>query len=139
MKKFAGCGLAAAAIAAMPSIAHAGTASAIGKASLTVIEKCEISGAAISLGTFRSTDAVEAVGAQLDYAELDGGGQYVVGAVAPGSMNLGTVNYELGLPYTIDIKGSEAGQGNLRIPLLNGSLYMMALVKKVGSATIQQD
>ena len=104
---------AAAAIAALPGVAHAGTSTATGTAVLNVINQCTVTGATVNLGTFTASNTWGQVGAQLGSFS---GTTYTAGSAGQEYLNFGSVTCDNGTPYTLSIKGTATGvAGAIRI------------------------
>lgn len=129
MKLIASC-VALAACFAGASAASAGTSTASGTATLNVVNQCTVTGANVSLGTYRTTDTMQAVADQIGYQ--DGTTyQFIAGSKGIGSVSLGSVTCDNGTPYTISMLSSgEAGSVHIQIPA--GTIEMYMMVKKIG-------
>ena len=116
------------------SAATAGTDTATGTATMSVINQCTITGANVSLGTFRTTDTLQTLGDQIGYQ--DGrSDQFVAGTDGVGTVLLGSVTCDNGTPYTITMDSTGA-DGGLEIQLPNGIIYLYPMVKKIGDQVL---
>ena len=103
----------AAALVALPGMAQAGTATATGTATLTVINQCTVTGATVNLGTYTSNQTWANVGAALGSFA---GTTYTAGSQGQEYLNYGSVTCDNGTPYTLSIKGTATGvAGAIRI------------------------
>lgn len=62
----------AAALVALPGMAQAGTATATGTATLTVINQCTVTGATVNLGSYTTSNTWANVGIDADDSPTDG-------------------------------------------------------------------
>ena len=104
-KKVSKLAIAAAAIAALPGVAHAGTATAQGRAVLNVINQCTVTGKNVNLGTYTASNTWGQVGAALGSYN---GSTYTPGSLGQEHLNFGTVTCDAGTPYTLSIKGGSS-------------------------------
>lgn len=88
--------------AALPGMAHAGTATATGTATFQVVDQCSVTGATVNLGTYTTSQRIEDVAAELG----DMWTAYTPGSRGQSYLTWGTVNCSNGTPYTLSIKGS---------------------------------
>lgn len=129
------------ALAALPGIAQAGTATATGTAVLNVINECSVTGATVNLGMYASSNTVGDVAADLGSWE---GGVYTPGKRGQEYLTWGSVTCDAGTPYTLSIRGTSVLQyspGGIRFewpdPVSGSytSIYDM-FVKKIGNTTV---
>ncbi len=133
MKIFSAC-LAVLAGFVSASAAIAGTDTATGTATMSVINQCTVTGANVSLGTFRTTDTLQTVVDQIGYQ--DGANfNVVVGTNGIGTVPLGSVTCDNGTPYTITME-SNGWYGSVDIQLPAGILELYPTVKKIGDYVI---
>lgn len=98
--------IAAAAVAALPGVAHAGTATATGQAVLNVINQCTVTGKNVNLGTFTATNTWGQVAAALGGYN---GTTYTAGSLGQEYLDYGSVTCDNNTPYTLSIKGTATG------------------------------
>lgn len=133
MKLMASC-LALAACLASASAASAGTGTASGTATLNVVNQCTITGANVSLGTFRTTDTLQALANQTGY--WDGvTGKLEPGTNGIGTVSLGSVTCDNGTPYTISMQGM-GWLGSVDIQMPAGVVEVYPMVKKIGDYVV---
>lgn len=130
MKKLMGSFLVTVVCLGAPSAASAGTNTATGAATMTVFSQCTITGANVSLGTFRTTDTIQALVDQIGYQ--DGATlEMSVGTNGIGTVPLGSVTCDNGTPYSITME-SNGWLGSIDIPMPAGILELYPMVKKIG-------
>ena len=83
----------AAALLATPGLAHAGTSTATGSASMNVLNQCSVTGANVNLGTFTTNNTWADVGSQLGYW---GEAMYSYGSQGASYANFGSVTCDAG-------------------------------------------
>lgn len=131
MRNVIGCFLAAAASLAAVSPAAAGTSTATSTATFNVVAKCEITGATVNLGTYRTTDTLQTV------ANVTGYQQAVTydlirGTNGVGTVPLGTVTCDAGTPYTITMR-STGWAGSVVLNMPAGIIELYPMVKRIGN------
>ena len=104
-KKVSKLAIAAAAVAALPGVAHAGTATATGRAVLNVINQCTVTGKNVNLGTYTASNTWGQVGAALGSYN---GTTYTPGSLGQEHLDFGSVTCDAGTPYTLSIKGGSS-------------------------------
>lgn len=112
------------------SAASAGTSTANGTATMSVINQCTITGANVSLGTFRTTDTLQTVANQTGYWDGDQD-KHVVGTNGVGSVSLGSVTCDIGTPYSITMD-SNGWYGGVEFQMQSGTVLLFPFVKKIG-------
>lgn len=103
IKKVSKIVLVAGALFALPGIAQAGTATATGTATLTVINQCTVTGANVDLGTYMSGSTWSIVGTALGSYD---GTTFTASAQGAEYLDFGSVTCDAGAPYTLSIKGT---------------------------------
>lgn len=88
--------------AAQPAMA--GTSSATGTVSFTVVNQCSVAGSTVNLGTFLTTQTFQDVGSVNGYFDADD--NWIAGTRGTGSLNLGSITCDSGAPYSMSIQGS---------------------------------
>lgn len=126
--------LVAAALIALPGAAQAGSATASGTATLTVINQCTVTGATVNLGTYTSNQTWANVGAALG---SHNGTTYTAGSQGQEYLNFGSVTCDSGAPYTLTIKGTSTGvSGAIKITQGGKVVNFLPAIKKVGGTTV---
>ncbi len=95
----------AAALVAVPGVAHAGTATATGQAVLNVINQCTVTGKNVNLGTFTANNTWGQVGAALGSYN---GTTYTAGSQGQEYLDFGSVTCDNNTPYTLSIRGTSS-------------------------------
>lgn len=136
LSNFKNLSYAALAIAAMalPGIAHAATNTATGAANLAVVSQCSVTGGAVNLGSFKSTDTWGDVSNLLG---LFGPAGYVPGTAGQENLNFGSVTCDAGTPYSLTIKGS-GREGTVQLGVNGKVVTFVTAFKKVGDV-VQTD
>lgn len=124
------------AVAALPSAAQAGTATATSTASMTVINQCTVTGANILIGSFMTGKTWREIGTELGIRGTEGrqgtrGSEYAT---------YGSVNCGSGVPYTLKIVGSHtSGQapGGVEFKIGTQTAVFVPYVKKIGAVAIE--
>lgn len=129
MKLMASC-LALAVGFAGASAASAGTSAATGAATLNIVNQCTVTGTNVSLGTFRTTDTVQTVANQNGYQDSTTY-DFVPGTNGIGTVHMGTVTCDDGVPYSISMQGT-AWAGGMDLQMPAGNLLLFTTVKKIG-------
>lgn len=129
MKHIASC-LAAAACLVGGSAALAGTSTATASATLNIVNQCTVTGANVSLGTFKTTDTLQTVANQTGYQD-SATYDFVPGTNGIGTASLGSVTCDAGTPYTISMRGY-GPLGSIEIQTPVGALQLYTTVKKIG-------
>lgn len=123
------------ALTALPGVAHAGTSTATGTASLTVINQCAVTGASVNLGTFAAGSTWADVAASL--GRSDSGSNYTAGSNGQEYLNFGSVTCDSGAPYTLTIKGTAMGTAGAIKLTHNGKVVtLLPGVKKLGGNSV---
>lgn len=127
--------LAAAAIAALPGAAQAGTATATNSANFVVTNQCSVTGAVVNLGSYTTNTTWGQVGASLG---LRNGPSFSAGSRGFEYLNYGSVTCDAGTPYTLSIKGTNTiGNAGTATMVLNGKRVGLEMgVKKLGGVTM---
>lgn len=129
----------AAALLATPGLAHAGTSTATGSASMNVLNQCSVTGANVNLGTFTTNNTWADVAAQLGSMQ---NGNYNAGSQGLEYANFGSVTCDVGTPYTVFIRGSSSeDSGNdiidgLKFTLNGKKVNAWIYIKKIGGVTV---
>lgn len=122
----------AAAFIALPGTAHAATATATGTAALSVINQCEVTGATVNLGTYKTTDTWGTVAAALgSFTGID----FTAGSLGHLYLNYGSVTCDAGIPYTLKVEGTGA-DGMLGITVNGKRAVLEPHVKQLGQVTL---
>lgn len=121
------------ALAALPGVAQAGTATTTSTASFNVITQCSITGATVELGTFTVNNTFFELGQKIGYTYA------AVGSETPGTdgyegVTWGTINCDNGTPYRLKIKGNSPYNGIL-INVGGKTAHLMTFVKTIGGVT----
>lgn len=126
--------IAAAAIAALPGAAQAGTATDTKSASFTVASQCSVTGAMVDLGTYTTNTTWAQIGTALGRRTT---------TFTPGSrgfeyLNFGSVTCDNGTPYILSIKGTNAvgNAGSALINVNNKRATFEFGIKKLGGVTL---
>lgn len=127
--------IAAAAFAALPGAAQAGTTTTTANVTMQVASQCTLSGATVYLGAFKTTDTWGAVGAK--HGNISGP-TFTAGTVGGQSLKFGTVTCDAGLPWALTIKGTGNGTalGSIMITLNGKFSIMYPAIKRVGTVTV---
>lgn len=128
------CAALALAAMALPGIAHAATNTATGAANLAVVSQCSVTGGAVNLGSFKSTDTWTTVSNLLG---LYGPAGYVQGTAGQEYLNFGSVTCDAGTPYSLTIKGS-GREGTVQVGVNGKVVTFVTAFKKVGDV-VQTD
>ncbi len=105
IKNFINLSIAVVAVAALPSVAQAGTATASGTATINVENQCTVAAKNIDLGTFSISDTWSNVGRQI--GSLDNATLYFrAGSKGLEYVDYGTINCTAGTIFQISIKGT---------------------------------
>lgn len=124
-------GLSLAACLAGASAASAGTGTATGTAAMNVVSQCTVTGANVSLGTFRTTDTIQNLADQTGYWDGDQD-KRVVGTNGVGTISLGSVTCDNGTPYSVTMDGSGGWYGDVEFQMQGGKVMLFPFVKKIG-------
>lgn len=84
--------------------AMAGTSTATANVTLKVINECSIAGSTVTLGTFLTTQTFQNIANLNGYFDADD--NWFEGTRGTGSLHLGSVTCDSGVPYTATIQGS---------------------------------
>lgn len=133
MKFMASC-LAMAASIAGASAASAGTSTASGTATLNIVNQCTITGANVSLGTYRTTDTFQTLANQTGYQDSTTY-EIVPGTNGVGTVSLGSVTCDNGTPYTISMEGA-GSFGSVDIQMPAGIIELFPMVSKIGDYNV---
>lgn len=133
--KFTKVAAAAAALAALPGVAQAGTSTASGTASFSVVSQCSITGATVNLGTYTVNNTFQDVGNKLGY------GYYNVGTERVGTngyegITWGKVTCDIGTPYQILINGTHPDDNGIKLNIGDKSIDLTILVKSIGGNAV---
>ena len=124
----------AAALVALPGMAQAGTATATGTATLTVISQCTVTGATVNLGSYTTSNTWANVGAALGSYN---GTTYTAGSLGQEYLNFGSVTCDTGTPYTLTIKGTATGvAGAIKLTQGGKVATLLPAIKKLGGTTV---
>ena len=124
----------ATALVALPGVAHAGTSTATGTATLTVINQCTVTGATVNLGSYTTSNTWANVGAALGSYN---GTTYTAGSLGQEYLNFGSVTCDTGTPYTLTIKGTATGvAGAIKITQGGKVATFLPAIKRVGGNAI---
>ena len=122
----------AAAAVALPGIAQAGSASDVGSAVFTVINKCEVDGTDVHLGTFTASQTWDQVGAELG---LYDGTKFTAGSQGLSYLSFGSVTCDKDTNYKLTIKGSGTG-GTIKISHNGKVAAFLPAVKKLAGVDV---
>lgn len=130
------------ALAAIPTLAHAGTSTATGTATLNVISQCSVTGATVNLGNYSSSQTWGDIAASLGL--MDYGPVYTAGSLGQDYLTWGSVTCDAGTPYTLSIQGSSTqtyGPGAIRFAWQdaqnnNYTAVLDIYVKSIGGTTV---
>lgn len=124
------------AIAAMPSLAHAGTETASGTATFNVVNQCSVTGASVNLGTYTSSQLLIDIAEEL--GAIDNTDTYNVGSRGQSYVTWGSVTCDNGTPYTLNIQGTSGNPGMIKFddPAGNFRADFDIFVKSIGGTTI---
>lgn len=125
--------LAAAAVAALPGAAQAGTSTTTSNASFNVISQCTVTGKDVQLGTYTASQTWGDVGAALGSTTSN---VYTMGSLGQEYLDMGSVTCDAGTPYTLSIKGSAAGFGMVKITHNGKVAEFHTYVKKLGGVAV---
>ena len=119
----------------LPTMAHAGTSSASGTASLRVVNQCTVSGVNINLGTFKAADTWADVMAVHGSTDIDG--NYFPGSAGDRSLTWGSVTCDAGVPYTVKMSGrSSIGLSMVQFDVNGKKMYAWQMIKEIDGATV---
>lgn len=127
--------LAAAAVAVLPGVAHAGTATAAGTATFNVVDQCSVAGATVNLGTYLTTNTWNDVANELGKWVTS----YAGGTKGQEYLTWGSVNCNTGTPYTLNISGSSVHAltpGGIQMTQNAKAVRLSVFVKKIGTTVI---
>ena len=124
--------IAASAIAALPGVAHAGTATATGTVTLTVVDQCAVTGANVNLGTYAADNTWDDVAKALGKYD---GTTYTAGSRGQEYLNYGSITCSNGIGYTLTIKGS-ATNGGIKINHNGKTAVFMPAIKKLAGTVV---
>lgn len=144
----------AAALVALPGMAQAGTATATGTATLTVINQCTVTGATVNLGSYTTSNTWANVGTALgsfnganytvgslgqEYLNFgsvtcdSGAPYYTAGSNGQEYLNFGSITCDSAAPYTLTIKGTATGDaGAIKLTHNGKAATFMPGIKKLG-------
>ena len=128
--------IAAAAVAALPGVAQAGTTTASATVTMQVASQCTLSGANVHLGSFKTTDTWGTVGAKHGSVNTL---TYTTGTAGLESLSFGSVTCDPGLPWSLSIKGTNGGfnaVGAIKITLNGKVSVMYPGIKRVGGVQL---
>lgn len=121
------------ALAALPGVAQAGTATTTSTASFNVITQCSVTGATVDLGTFTVNNTFFELGQKIGYT-YPAQGTEQPGTDGYEGVTWGTVNCNNGTPYSVKIKGNSPYNGIL-INVGGKTAHLMTFVKTIGGVT----
>lgn len=123
----------ATAFLALPSIAHAGTSTANGTASMSVVNQCSVTGANANLGTFTASQKWSDVASAL--GQFDGS-NYTVGTMGQEYVNFGSVTCDANWSYTLIMAGTATGvNGAIKLTVNGKVMTLFPAIKKLGPWT----
>lgn len=125
----------AAALLATPGLAHAGTSTGTGAASMKVVNQCSVTGANVNLGTFTTNNTWGDVGAQLGYFD---GVSYNFSSQGASYANFGSVVCDAGTPYTLLIKGTSTSSynGGVQFTINGKTVKALVRLKQIGAINL---
>ncbi|MFM2300697.1 MAG: hypothetical protein RLZZ84_433 [Pseudomonadota bacterium] len=135
IKNFSGA-VALLALAALPGVAHAGTATATGTATLTVVNQCSVTGATVNLGNYLTTNTWGTVGASLGQLS---GTTFTAGSRGAEYLTFGSVTCDNNVPYTLSIVGTGSSTnavGAIKLTVNSKVMTLLHGIKKVGATTL---
>ena len=132
VSKFA---VAAAALAALPGAAQAGTATTNSTATFNVVTQCSVTGATVRLGTFTVNNTFQDVANKLGYTYPTSA--QTVGTDGYEALVWGKVNCNNGTPYQLQIKGTTAFQG-VKLDIAGKTAHLVPIVKSLGGVAVAQ-
>lgn len=109
--------------------AMAGTSSATGTVSFTVVNECSVAGSTVNLGTFLTTQTFQDIANANGYFDADD--NWFEGTRGTGSVNLGSVTCDSGAPYTAAIQGSGPA-GAITMSIGGKTVYASIWIKSIG-------
>lgn len=133
--------IAAAAIAALPGAAQAGTSTTTSTANFAVVNQCSVSGANIDLGTYTTQQTWGDLAATIGHLNITGY-VYTAGSRGEALMKIGSVTCDNNVPYGFNILGSSADlQANKAIELtINGKTgRILIYAKKLGADVLDDE
>ncbi len=122
----------AAAVAALPGAAYAGTSTATGTATLTVINQCSVTGATVNLGTFLSSQTWGNVASALGGFT---GTVFAAGSQGQEYASWGSITCDNAAPYNLRIRGTGTA-GGIKITLNGKTAIFSPFVKKLGGVVV---
>lgn len=131
IKNLSSAALAVAAIS-LPGAAIAGTGSATGAATMSVVSQCSVSGANIHLGTYLSTNTWFTVG---NATGINFNNGYTAGSQGQEYLNYGSVTCDAGTPYTLSIAGTGTS-GTLKVTINAQVGAFQTAVKRIGGTVV---
>lgn len=127
----------AAAFIVAPSMAQAGTGTASGTATMSVMSQCSITGATVSLGTYSTNTTWATVGAALgQYSTISG--SYTPGTRGTEYLKFGSVTCDPGQSFAVSIRGTgtNAASGAIMITLNGKVAVFIQAIKRIGSDVV---
>ncbi|MFM5908801.1 MAG: hypothetical protein ACKOPO_14625 [Novosphingobium sp.] len=101
---------------------------------MNVVAQCEVTGANVSLGAYKTTDTVQTVADQVGSLVFSPWG-YTAGTAGIGTVQLGTVTCSNGTPFTVHLAGSGLYEA-VEIAIPAGSIAMYPTIKKIGDTQL---
>lgn len=132
MKNIAKLAIVAAAVAALPGAAQAGTSTATGTAVINVITQCAVTGANVNLGSYTAAQTWNQVGAAVG---LHDGTKFTAGSQGLEYLNFGSITCDNNVPYTLSIKGT-GSNGVIKIAHNAKVATFLPGIKKIGGVVV---
>lgn len=127
--------VAAAAIAALPGVAQAGTATTNSTATFNVVTQCSVTGATVRLGTFTVNNTFQDVANKLGYTYATTA--QTVGTDGYDALVWGKVLCNNGTPYQLQIKGNST-VGGVKLDIAGKITHLVPIVKSLGGVNVPQ-
>lgn len=131
IKNLSSAALAVAAIS-LPGAAIAGTGSATGAATMSVVSQCSVSGANIHLGTYLSTNTWFTIG---NATGINFNNGYTAGSQGQEYLSYGSVTCDAGTPYTLSIAGTGTS-GTVKVTVNAQVGAFQPAVKRIGGTVV---
>lgn len=132
IKNFSKLAIVAAAAAALPGVAQAGTSTATGTAVINIVSQCAVTGANVSLGSYTAAQTWNQVGAAVG---LHDGTKFTAGSQGLEYLNFGSVTCDADVPYSLAIKGTGTN-GTIKITHNSKVAAFLPAIKKIGGAGV---
>lgn len=128
-------------LAMMPSVAEAGTTTAVSNVAVELVAQCTVAGATVNLGTFVGSQTWATVANSLGYYLVGTNGSLSDSGIRMGTRgwtyaNFGSVTCDAAAPYTLTIAGTHTQQGMARITIGGTTALFMPAIKSVGGAAV---